>query len=361
MARPPLLRRRDPAGGISDRCGPLPGETSSSLTRKEAQYPAMATWNQTLRSLRVDPVIRPRRRPAGGDHADRARLPAHRRACRGDRGAGGGAARRGLRLRHAGRHRRAGGRTGHRLRPVPDRLDRAEHHLPLPADGGERILQAAAGDDRRRDAGPALAAAADRLRLRRLLRGRGRLRHAGGGDRRGADRARLLAARRLGPLADRQYRPGRLWRARHAGDRAGAASRARPDGPVGDDRPAAALLLAHRAVLADLGLRRVPRDAGDLAGDPGDRRVLRRAAVPRVQLHGPLPGRRDRGAGLAGLPVGLPAGLAAEGDLDERQARRPRRGGRGSHGQGTGPRRPAAPAARRWPSTAARCWPGCPG
>jgi lactate permease len=46
MARPPLLRRRDPAGGTSDRRGPLPGETSSSPTRKEAQYPAMATWNQ---------------------------------------------------------------------------------------------------------------------------------------------------------------------------------------------------------------------------------------------------------------------------------------------------------------------------
>jgi lactate permease len=57
--------------------------------------------------------------------------------------------------------------------------------------------------------------------LRRLLRGRRRLRHAGGGDRRHADRPRLLAAGRLRPVADRQHGAGRLRRARLPGDRAG--------------------------------------------------------------------------------------------------------------------------------------------
>ena len=120
-------------------------------------------------------------------------------------------------------------------------------------------------------AGPAPATAADRLLLRRLLRGRGRLRHAGGGDRGHPDRAGLLAAGRLGPVADRQHRAGGLRRAGHAGHHAGQGARLRPDGAVGDDRPAAAVLLAAGAVLADLGLRRAQGDVGDLAGHPGDR------------------------------------------------------------------------------------------
>ena len=69
---------------------------------------------------------------------------------------------------------------------------------------------------RRRDGGPALAALADRIFVRCVLRGRIRLRHAGGDHGRGADRARLLAARSLRPVADRQYGAGGLWRARHA-------------------------------------------------------------------------------------------------------------------------------------------------
>ena len=73
-------------------------------------------------------------------------------------------------------------------------------------------------------AGPAAAAPADRLLLRRLLRGRLGLRHAGRGDRRDPDRPRLLAARGLGPVADRQHGAGRLRRARHADRRASPAS-----------------------------------------------------------------------------------------------------------------------------------------
>ena len=147
-------------------------------------------------------------------------------------------------------------------RPAADRLDRAEHHLPAPADRAERQLQDPAGFDRRHHAGPAPAAAADRLRLRRLLRGRGRLRHAGGGDRGDPDRPGLLAAGCVRVSAHRQHRAGGLRRAGHAGDHAGQGARLRPDGGVGDDRPPAALLLAAGAVLADLGLRRPQRRCG---------------------------------------------------------------------------------------------------
>ena len=81
----------------------------------------------------------------------------------------------------------------------------------------------AADHDRRRHHGPPAAAAADRLLLRRVLRGRVGLRHAGRRDRRDPDRARLLAARGLRPVADRQHGAGRLRRARHADRRALAA------------------------------------------------------------------------------------------------------------------------------------------
>ncbi len=69
---------------------------------------------------------------------------------------------------------------------------------------------------RRRHRRPPPAIAADRVLVRRLLRRRVGLRHAGRDYRRDADRSRLLAARRIRPVADRQHRAGRLWRARHA-------------------------------------------------------------------------------------------------------------------------------------------------
>ena len=131
------------------------------------------------------------------------------------------------------------------------------------------VVRDPAADDRRRHRRPAAAAAADRVLLRRLLRGRVGLRHAGRGDRRDPDRPRLLAARRLGPVADRQHRAGRLRRARHADRRARHGDRPRSLPARRDGRPAAAVLLADRAVLADLGVRRLARHDGDLAGDPG--------------------------------------------------------------------------------------------
>ena len=153
---------------------------------------------------------------AGGRHARRPRLPApegaRRRRARPARGAGG----RDPRLRHAGRDGGQGGDARRLHRAAADRLDRPQHHLPAPARRQERRVQDPGRLDRQHHAGPAPAAAADRVLVRRLLRRRGRLRHAGGGDRRDPHRPRLLAARGVGPLADRQHRAGRLRRARHA-------------------------------------------------------------------------------------------------------------------------------------------------
>jgi lactate permease len=91
-------------------------------------------------------------------------------------------------------------------------------HQLTEENGSFKVLQNSMIEHHRR---PAIATAADRLRVRCLLRGRGRLRHAGGRDRRDADRPGLQAAGGVGPVADREHRAGGLWRAGHAGDRAG--------------------------------------------------------------------------------------------------------------------------------------------
>ena len=108
----------------------------------------------------------------------------------------------------------------------------------------------------------------DRVFLRRILRRRLRLRHAGRRDGRDPDRSRLLAAGRVRSVADRQHRAGRLRRARHADRRACERDRHRSLFARRHGRPAIAVLLADRAVLADLGVRRLARHVGDLAGDP---------------------------------------------------------------------------------------------
>ncbi len=78
------------------------------------------------------------------------------------------------------------------------------------------------------------------------------------------------------------------------------------------DRAAAAVLLVDRPVLADLGLRRLPQDAGSLAGNPGRRRLVRRAAVSCLQLPRAMAGRRRRRNRFDDLPRPVPARLAPE-------------------------------------------------
>ena len=95
--------------------------------------------------------------------------------------------------------------------------------------------------------------------------------------RRDPDRPRLLAARGVRPVADRQYRAGRLWRARHADPGPCLGHRPRSLYPRRDGRPAVAVLLADRAVLGGVGLRRPEGHEGGLARHPGHRCFVRRS------------------------------------------------------------------------------------
>jgi lactate permease len=72
------------------------------------------------------------------------------------------------------------------------------------------------------------------------------------------------------------------------------------------------VLLAHCSVLVDLGLCGLEGHEGNLAGHSGHRRVLRRPAIPDLQLHQSLDRRRRRLADIDGLPDRLPQDLAAQ-------------------------------------------------
>ena len=189
-----------------------------------------------------------------GDHRAHRRQPRHHRD-----------------LPHARGHvdPRLAARRG--LRILPDRLDRAERHLPLPGHGLDRALRTAEARGRRRHRGPAAATAVDRVFVRRVLRGRVRIRHPRCDHRRRADRPRLLAAGGLGPVADRQHRAGRLRRARHADRGPRAGHRPRSLYPRCHGRPAVAAVLADRAVLGGVGVRRLEGHEGRLAGHSGHR------------------------------------------------------------------------------------------
>ncbi len=89
-------------------------------------------------------------------------------------------------------------------------------------------------------------------------------------------------------------------------------------------RTAIADVLADRAVLGGVGVRRLEGHEGSLARDPGHRRVVRDAAVPDLELHQPLDRRHRRLADLDGLPDPVPEGVAAEGAVAVAGAARPR-------------------------------------
>ena len=216
-----------------------------------------------------------------------------------------------LHLHHARRHVDPRLAAGRRRRLLPDRLDRAQRHLSLPHHGGDRPVRTAAARDRRRHRGPPPAAPADRVFVRRVLRRRVRLRYAGRDHRRDPDRARLLAAGGFRPVADRQHRARRLRRARHADPGPGLRHRARSLHARRDGRPAVAVLLADRAVLADLGVCGLARHEGDLAGRSRHRRLVRGPAIRDLELHQSVDRRYRRVADLDGLPDPVPQGVAA--------------------------------------------------
>ena len=228
-----------------------------------------------------------------------------------------------LRLHHAGEHVDPRFGAGHRHRLLPDRLDRSQRHLPLPGDGDHRALRIAQARGRRRHRGSAAAIAADRVLVRRLLRGRFGLRHPGRDHRCRADRPRLLAARGLRPVADRQHRAGRLWRAGHADPGPRFGHRARSLHPRRDGRTAIADLLADRAVLGGVGVRGLEGHEGRVAGDSRHRRVVRSPAIRDLELRQSLDRRHRRVADLDGRADPVPEGVAAQAALAVAGAARP--------------------------------------
>ncbi len=293
---------------------PLPSRVRVKLAQSQTE----GGGNNVEPGLR--PVLEPTDLDAGGRDSGRHPAGSHclgqgQGACRRADRAGCGHSGGGCGLHHADGTGTPRHHSGHRHRLLSDRLDRPQCHLPLPPDRREGRLRDLAADHRRRYGRPQAAAAADRLLVRCVLRGRLGLRHAGRGDRRNPDRAWLLAAGGLGPVADRQYRTCRLRRARHTDRGACLGHRARSLSAGRHGGAPAAVLLADRAVLADLDLRRPARNAADLAGDPGVRRLVRHPAIPDLQLHQPMDRRYRRVADLDGLPDPVPEGLAAEGGL----------------------------------------------
>src|ERR1700712_5029418 len=107
---------------------------------------------------------------------------------------------------------------------------------------------------------------------------------------------------RLGfsPLAGRGPRPGHRPRSLY---------------PRRHGRPAAAAVLADRAVLGGVGVRRMEGHEGCLAGDPGHRTFIRDPAIRDFELHQSLDRRHRRVADFDGLPDPVPEGLAAEATL----------------------------------------------
>ena len=230
-----------------------------------------------------------------------------------------------------------------RVRFLPDRLDRAERHLPLSGHGLDRPLRTAEARGRRRHRGPAVATAADRVFVRRFFRGCFRIRHPGRNHRLDPARPRLLAAGCVRPVADRQHRAGRLWRARHADRGPRPGHRPRSLYPRRHGRPAAAAVLADRAVLGGVGVRRMEGHEGCLAGDPGHRTFICDPAIRDLELHQSLDRRHRCVADLDGLPDPVPEGLAAEATLVVAGAARQRRIGC-DHGGDEAARQDAADA-----------------
>ena len=146
-----------------------------------------------------------------------------------DVGAGGarvGAARRAGRLRHAGAAGADLGDLRRGVRAVPDRLDRVQLDHAVSAGGRYRQVRDHQGLGRRPDRRSPAAGDVHRVLVRRVHRGRGRIRRAGRGLGRDARRPRLQSVLRRRHLPARQHRAGRVRIDRHSGDHARQRDRA---------------------------------------------------------------------------------------------------------------------------------------
>src|SRR6478752_7186427 len=226
----------------------------------------------------------------GVQQGEGAHRGAHRAGCRqfhSDR-----------RLHDAGRYDVACDNIGRCHRLLPDRLDRAQRHLSLSTDGGERCVPNAADRDRRRHRRSSPSVAANCVLVRRVLRGGVGLRHPGRRHRSNLDRPGVFPTCGVRSLAYRQHRARCVWRTRYTDRRSCECHRPRSFSLGRDGWSAVAVLLTDRSILVDLGVRGIPRHEGCVAGNLGDRRFFCHSAIPDLELHQSMDCRYRRFAHL---------------------------------------------------------------
>src|SRR5205085_4204269 len=110
----------------------------------------------------------------------------------------------------------------------------------------------------------------------------------------------------------REHGTGRLRRVRHTDHCAARRNLDRCAAAECNGWPPAADLLAHRAILVDLGVCGISPDDRDLARAARGGCWLRCAAVPRLQLSRSVARRYRRVGNIDGMPHRVPARLATE-------------------------------------------------
>ena len=166
--------------------------------------------------------------------------------------------------------------------------------FPVPVNGEEGDICRSPSASGFSGTGSTHSVDSDRFLVRSVFRGSRRIRNAGGNHGGHSDAARVLAAASVRSLVDCQYGTGRL---RSAWD-TGCSSR-RCDGSsvavtVGDGGQTTPLFLVDHSVLGRLGVCRIPRRSGCLAGGFRGRGDIRDDSVPCFELPRSLAGRHCR-------------------------------------------------------------------
>src|SRR5262249_1644174 len=157
-----------------------------------------------------------------------------------------------------------------------------------------RALQGVAGKPDGGDPGPPIATGAHRVCLRSIFRRCRGFWYTRGGDRGHPDRHGLSAPASFRTFTDREHRARGVWSDRHAASGTGGSHTTEFVAAERHGRPDSAVFLAAGAVLADLGVLRIPGNGRDLAGDAGRRIVFCHSAIPDLELPRALACGRDR-------------------------------------------------------------------
>ena len=207
------------------------------------------------------------------------------------------------------------------LRPAADRMDGLQRDAGLQHHRRDGTVPQHSAIDLQPVEGWPGPGRADRLRLRGLPGGLGRVGRPRGRVRGDARRPRLSAAAGGRHLPDREHLARRLRRPRHADSGAGRRDRPARGDPQRDGRPAVAVFVVHHSLLHGEGDVHLAANLPGLAGAAGGRRVVRRVSVclrlfphPAVcEGHPDFPRhRRGRQHSVDGRAGDLPAVLEAE-------------------------------------------------